>query len=245
MKMQNRKLFLAGAVLVAVSGTVFGYWLRGARAAGVPPAQALTYSGVITDNAGVPATGSKNIQVSLYDKAGADGTLQCSAGPQLLSLVAGGFQLVLPDTCVAAVHAKPDLWAELFVDGTSLGRSRLGAVPYAIEADRAAAASGPFAVPANLTVAGNASVAGTLSVGFHVVSDAASCVFNSGNIVTDCTCGPNEVAVGGGAFGGGTTMLQESRNFSPRVWRVACADGPTGTRTQCGEPQVICARLAQ
>jgi hypothetical protein len=240
--MRERRIRAGLALVLVACAATFGYWLRGARAAGVPPAQALTYSGVLTDAAGVPAAGMKNVQVSLYDKA-ADGTLQCSAGPQAVTLVAGGFQVVLPDTCVTAVHANPDLWAELFVDGTSLGRNRVGAVPYAIESDRAASASGAFTVPGDLKVAGNAAVAGTLSVGFRVVTDATSCVFNSGNIVTDCTCAPNEVAIGGGGFGGGTTMLQESRNFAPRVWRVACAN-PAGTRVQCGEPQVICARLA-
>jgi len=87
--------------------------------------QALTYSGTLTDSNGVALTGTNNLQVSLYDKVGSDGTLQCSAGPRAVAL----------------------------------------------------------------------------NVGFRVVSDAASSVFNSRHILTECTCGPNEVAVGGGAFG--------------------------------------------
>lgn len=243
--MRDRRLglrFVLGvAAAVAVGGGVGGYWLgRAARAAGVPAAQALTYSGVLTDMAGTPATGSKNIQVSLYDKATPDGMLQCSAGPTSVALVAGGFQIVLPDACVTAVHAKPDLWAELFVDGTSLGRSRLGAVPYAVEADKAAGASGNFGVPGSLTVSGDAKVTGTLGVGFRVVTDA--CVFNTANVLHECTCAANEVAIGGGGFGGGTTVLQESRNFNGRGWRVACANN-LGNRVQCNEASVICARL--
>jgi hypothetical protein len=49
------------------------------------------------------------------------------------------------DSCAAAVHTYPDLWAELFVNADSVGRSKLGAVPYAIEADAASQAAGALA----------------------------------------------------------------------------------------------------
>jgi hypothetical protein len=57
----------------------------------------------------------------------------------MVTPVAGRFQLALPD-CQAAVGASPDLWLEAIVDGKSLGRTKLGAVPYAIEASHAVSA---------------------------------------------------------------------------------------------------------
>jgi hypothetical protein len=37
---------------------------------------------------------------------------------------------------------EPDLWAEVVVDGASLGRAKLGAVPFAVEAAHAMADQG-------------------------------------------------------------------------------------------------------
>ncbi len=43
----------------------------------------------------------------------------------------------MPDTCAAGVGTHPDLWVEVSLAGTPLGRSKTGAVPYAIEANNA------------------------------------------------------------------------------------------------------------
>ncbi len=40
------------------------------------------------------------------------------------------------------MKANPDLWIEVQVEGSLLGRSKLGAVPYALEAGRASDAAG-------------------------------------------------------------------------------------------------------
>jgi len=46
--------------------------------------------------------------------------------------------------CVAAVQRSPEQWAELSVNGAVVGgRSRVGAVPYAVEAQRATEAQRP------------------------------------------------------------------------------------------------------
>jgi hypothetical protein len=137
--------------------------------------QPLTYSGVLTDVNGVPLTAaSKNIQVTLWDMATA-GTQACSTASTATPLAAGAFQVVLPAACTAAIHTTGDLWVELFVDGASLGRTKLGATPYAIEADHAVTAdqsSGGFQVPGTLT-AGNAQITGNLSVGGTVIRKIA------------------------------------------------------------------------
>lgn len=161
----NRRLWGAGLAFLCTTAAAGGYWLGRARAAGVSASKALTYSGILTDTAGAPLAGTKNIQLQLWDAA-ADGTMQCTVGPAPLTLVGGGFQLAVPDTCAAAVQAAPDLWAEVFVDGATLGRTKLGAVPYALEAGRAADASGALKTridgldAAAVKVAGAQTVAG-------------------------------------------------------------------------------------
>jgi hypothetical protein len=47
------------------------------------------------------------------------------------------FQLSLPKACSDAISDNPDVWSELEVDGVPFGRTKLGAVPYAIEAQHA------------------------------------------------------------------------------------------------------------
>ena len=139
--MQRRRLMVVLALVASVGGGL-GYLAGKARAVGIPATKAMTYSGVLTDANGTPLTGTKNIQVQLWDMA-MDGTTQCIAGPTQVTLVGGGFQLSLPDTCTAATQSLPDLWAEVFVDGASLGRTKLGAVPYAVEATRSSAVACP------------------------------------------------------------------------------------------------------
>jgi len=136
---RNRRTWGAVTLLLA-AGFGLGYLVNRARASGIPAAQALTYSGVLTDTAGTPLTGSKNILVQFYDAATAGNTL-CTVGPSALTLAAGAFQVPLPDTCTAAVHASPDIWIDVFVDGASVGRAKLGAVPFAVEADHASTAA--------------------------------------------------------------------------------------------------------
>jgi hypothetical protein len=135
---RKRRLETAALLLVVTFG--LGYFVSRARAGGIPAAQALTYSGVLTDASGTPLVGSKSILVQLYDQA-TGGTAQCTIGPTVVTLAAGAFKVALPDTCAAAVHATPDLWVDVFVDGASVGRSKLGAVPYAVEADHASTAT--------------------------------------------------------------------------------------------------------
>jgi hypothetical protein len=130
------------ALCVCGAAAIVGAFLVGrARADGIAATGGLTYSGTLEDTNGAPLTGTKQMQVSIFDSATA-GTLQCGAGPMPIALVGGRFQLLLPDTCTAAVSANPDLWIEVFVDGATLGRTKLGAVPYAVEAARASAAAG-------------------------------------------------------------------------------------------------------
>ena len=136
----NLKRLSVYASIAVVASTATLLAIR-ARAAGIPAAAALTYTGYLENPDGTPITGKKSIGLSFYDAA-TDGTEVCVQKPADIEPVAGRFQIALPNKCAAAVQANPDLWVEIEVEGALLGRTKLGAVPYAIEAGRASDAGG-------------------------------------------------------------------------------------------------------
>jgi hypothetical protein len=120
-------------------------------AAGIP-ATGLTYAAFLEDEAGAPVDGARQISVGLWDAA-TEGARVCDRPSAATTVTRGRFSVLLPDACTTAVKANKDLWVEVQVGGASLGRTKLGAVPYAIEADRAQTA-------ANATTAATANAAG-------------------------------------------------------------------------------------
>src|SRR5690606_3243713 len=49
----------------------------------------------------------------------------------------GRFQIPLDESCTTAVGESADAWLQVIVDGESLGRAKINAVPYALEATSA------------------------------------------------------------------------------------------------------------
>ena len=127
----RRTLALCGGAL-AVASCALAFW-AGRAVAFVPESDGLTYSALLTDEKGQPIDGMRSMALALWD-AQSGGKQRCAAGPESRTLTAGRFQLQLPAACASAVHERADLWLEVSVDGTSLGRSKLGSVPYALEA---------------------------------------------------------------------------------------------------------------
>lgn len=123
---------LAGVGLLTAAGLLA---LR-ARAAGVPAPNALTYTGYLETPEGAAVTDSVEVSVAIWSAA-SGGSKVCETGGESLTPVAGRFQLQLPEKCTQAVKMQPNLWLETSVEGTALGRTKLGAVPFAIEADHA------------------------------------------------------------------------------------------------------------
>lgn len=118
-----------------------------AGAAGIPAAGALTYAGTLQDTSGKPLSGPQYIAIQLWDSATSTASSHrvCDTGDAALTpLVNGRFSITLPDACTQAVGANPDLFVDVLVGATAaeaeaLGtRSKLGAVPFAVEAGNAA-----------------------------------------------------------------------------------------------------------
>jgi hypothetical protein len=121
-------------------------------AAGIPQRNTLYYAGVLDNGAGGSVDGPHDFTVGVFDAASA-GNQVCSTTVSAVMVTAGNFRLPIDASCVAAIQANPELWVETSLDGTSLGRAKIGAVPYAIEAARASDAAGNLASAiSNLTM---------------------------------------------------------------------------------------------
>jgi len=138
--MKMRRGAMLGALALSVVGMVAAYRLGRARADGVPMVNPLYYGGML-DDGGRPVEGTRNVTVRLWDAATAGATV-CTTNAGVTAFSGGRFRVALDGACVGAVRANPELWAELQVEGTTFPRTKLGAVPYALEAGRATGAAG-------------------------------------------------------------------------------------------------------
>ncbi len=145
-----------------------------ARAAGIPDADVLTYTGYLEDADGKPLTSTVSIAVELWtDGEPGAGEKVCDAVADDVELQGGRFQVPLTN-CDAEVKKNPNLWADVRVDGASLGRTKLGAVPYAIEAAHATAADeAAHALTADAAETANTLTANAL-LGVPVTKDVAA-----------------------------------------------------------------------
>jgi len=133
----GRQRWVGGAVGASLTAMlVLGYQLGRARADGIPTAPTM-YFGATIDEGGVVVSGPRDVRVRLYDAAAA-GALLCDTEARATPVVAGRLRVALDATCTVAVQRTPDAWVELSVGGVVVGgRTKLGAVPYAVEAQRA------------------------------------------------------------------------------------------------------------
>jgi hypothetical protein len=154
----RRKLWRGLGLTLGLVGLTASAFLAGrAEATGIPDSEVLRYSGTLLQADGASAlSGRHNIQVTFWDSAAKTSGRACQTDSTEQELDQGRFSVVLPPDCADAVAANPNLWVEVLVDGGSLGRSKIAAVPYAIEAAGASRAVGALAqqiVPAGAVMA--------------------------------------------------------------------------------------------
>jgi hypothetical protein len=240
----SRGRVLSGLGLVC-AGTVAGFGVRSVLADGVPTADPLYYAGTLAE-AGQLVSGARDVTVTLWADAAATGTPLCSTPAPATPVVSGRFRVALAPACTAALHQKSDAWVEVLVGGTSVGRSKIGAVPYALESDHALTATAA-ASAASAAAAASAAVATSVAAG-SVRIETAACKFGGPPYgLTDCTCNAGEIAIGGGAYAAAlSNSLSESRNLAAEqgaamqnVWRLSCVQ-PNGVRVQCAFPFAVC-----
>ncbi len=139
--MITERQFMRGAVALLAAGMVaIGSRMTWVRADGIPSPNPLTYSGTLTEG-GVAVNDMRNIELSLWDhETDRDPShrTRCTVPSAPVRVEQGRFQVVLPEACAAVVHETRNLWVEVSVNGAPLGRTKIGAVPFAVEAERAA-----------------------------------------------------------------------------------------------------------
>ncbi|MBI5495859.1 MAG: hypothetical protein HY904_12615 [Deltaproteobacteria bacterium] len=130
MKTDRLTLTLAGAACAAAG-------FLGHRAlATVPTNNALTYTGRLTQN-GAPLSGTHTLQVKAYAAQG-DTSAACVSPVGPVDVVDGFFRIPV-DNCRAKFAELAGLWVEVLRDDVPVApRTKVGAVPYAVEAERAA-----------------------------------------------------------------------------------------------------------
>jgi hypothetical protein len=91
----------------------------------------------VADDRGVPLEGNHKVSVRLFQTL-TGGAAECVAGPADVAFQKGRFRVEVA-ACVAKLQARADLFAELAVDDESkpFPRSKVGAVPFAMEAQHA------------------------------------------------------------------------------------------------------------
>ena len=128
-------------VVVGALGALALAWVSRGAADGIPEDPTLFYAGVL-EEAGAPVDGVRNVRVRLFDDP-MTGTELCVTSASGVAFDEGRFRVPLVEACADAVRDEPDLWVELEV-GTDapFPRTKLGAVPYALEAESADVARG-------------------------------------------------------------------------------------------------------
>lgn len=113
-----------------------GAWLDRAMADRAPSAPPLTYSGTALMGGTPISDGMHNIGLTLHTHPSGVVGAVCSQGPSATPTSAGRFSITLADAaCGNAIQQGSELYAEVTVDGTTLPRTRIGAVPYAVQAE--------------------------------------------------------------------------------------------------------------
>src|SRR2546421_1079101 len=131
-----RSTVLAGLAMLACIGA---FALGRAGAEGIPSKDPLFYSGTLIDN-GVPMNGLRTIIVTLWDDEQSTDVAhrRCQSSSPAMMVTNGRFRVPLDPACVTAFQQNRDLWAQVFVDATTMARQKVGAVPYALQAAHAA-----------------------------------------------------------------------------------------------------------
>lgn len=154
----NKKAYIS----LLLGGCALAFAAGKATASGAPQEATLTYSGTLFDKAGNPAKTPVQVKVRLFGAAADNGDpAKCSSQTVPSEAGTGRFDVPLGQGCVDAVHANSELWAEVHVGDnpvTILPRTKLGAVPYAVEAAAAGQASGKLKADLEVALAAAAKV---------------------------------------------------------------------------------------
>lgn len=136
--MTEKQWMRAAVALLTLGMVAIGSRVSWVRADGIPTPTPLTYSGTLTEG-GVPVNDTRFIELALWDhESDTDPShrTRCAVPSTSVRVEQGRFQVVLPEACSAVIHDTRNLWVDIRVSGAPLGRTKIGAVPFAVEAER-------------------------------------------------------------------------------------------------------------
>jgi hypothetical protein len=237
----SRRRAAFGVALLATGGALGLGFHKFVWANGIPDMSPLYYSGTLSEG-GQLVTGTRAITINVWQDGTAMGTPLCQTVSSMTDVVGGRFRIALANSCKAALNQNNNAWVEVVDGATSVGRAKVGAVPYAVEADHAVAATNAATAATAASLAAGA-VAGLTVYTVPGASLASPCAAASGMVI-DCTCpaGTFVVSGGGDAGQGSGHFLRESRALSTGVWRVTCATA-AGADAPCATYNLICSRV--
>jgi microcystin-dependent protein len=166
------KMFLSLALTATAGFAGALVWMRGAGAEGIPTAPTLQYAGTLIDN-GMPVSGMRTVNVSLWSQPD-NGTQLCTTSDVAVAVTGGRFRVPL-DACLDQVRAQPNLWVQVSSGASSWPRTKLGAAPYAIEAERATAAGGALAAQLAQLTQATQQAATAIPAGAVMAFDLGAC----------------------------------------------------------------------
>ena len=130
---RHRPLLMAFIAALGCTALGAGYMLSTAKAAGPVAHGALHYSGYMEDISGAPVTGNRNVGIKLWSNNSTTKEV-CDTPATSISVQQGHFRVPLKQACNVLLHTYPEAWVEVIVDSESLGPSKRGAAPYAVQA---------------------------------------------------------------------------------------------------------------
>jgi len=217
----------------AFCGALSSYgWI--AAAEGAPTTQPLFYGGVVASKQGEPLDGKHTVAVSIFDgETGGDPL--CATSSLSAAFTEGHFRVALPsgnNGCAQAVAANADTYVELTVDGTTFPRSKIGAMPYAIESEHAKVATTASSVTgaqaqaltslsadvtalqakvAAIPAAATPAVPAAVALKARFIGDGNGCTYGSAINSTVCSCNPGEIITSAGGWAGPNAAINASR----------------------------------
>jgi hypothetical protein len=171
----NARLTMMIPLATMAGGAVLGYAFH-VRADGIPDSNPLYYTGTLTES-GQLVSGQRAITVNVWSDGTTPGAPLCQTVASTAQVVGGRFRIALSSSCKDAVNKDNNAWVEVIDGATSLGRAKIGAVPYAVEADHAVSATTATNATNALTTVGGSEINAMDSFGQNCLTgmDAVSC----------------------------------------------------------------------
>lgn len=217
---QRARALARVAAGLAALGALGSYVARRAGADGVPTMRPLQIAGFLEES-GTPANGTRTFAAKIFASE-MDTMALCNTGNIATDAVAGHFRFALTNDCTTAIRRTSDAWLEVSVVGSvgAFPRVKIGAEPYALEADRVVEVYGRLRDRLNAATARRAQRPSECPVGYlRNTSGVPS------NVVL-CTSGRDEVV----RVGTGASAFWIDR-YEASLWLA-----PSGEGTQVGFP---------